>query len=59
MLIGNGPCWLFPLPKTEDLYERKAFYYDWGDKRKIETEAVGDTKKGVSEVFPGLKKKLA
>ena len=33
------------------------FSYDWGGKRKIETVAVGDTKKRVSEVFRGLEKK--
>ena len=31
--------------------------YDLGDKRKIKTEAVGDTKKCFSELFRGLKKK--
>ena len=31
----------------------KAFCYDWGDKRKIETRAGSDTKKHVSEVFRG------
>ena len=34
----------FSLRKTEDTDERKAFCYDWGDKGKIETEPVGDTK---------------
>ena len=29
----------------------KPICYDWGDKRKIETGTVGDTKKHVSEVF--------
>ena len=38
---------------------RKGFCYDEGDKRKIETGAVGDTKKRVSDVFPGFKKRLA
>ena len=46
--------WLFPLPKTEDTDERKAFCYNWGDKRKIETGAVGDAKMRFSEVFQGL-----
>ena len=54
-----GPRWLFPLPKTEDTDERKAFCCDWEDKRKIETGAVGDTRKRVSEVFRGLEKSLA
>ena len=31
----------------------------WGDKRNIETGAVGDTKQWVSEVFGGLEKTLA
>ena len=30
---------------------------DWADKRKIETETVGDIKKKVLEVFRGLGKK--
>ena len=47
---------LFPLPKTEDTDLRKAFCFDWGDQRKIETRAVDDTKKRVSEVFRGLEK---
>ena len=38
-----GLCWLFPLPKTKDTDERKACCNDWGDKRWIETGAVGDT----------------
>ena len=49
----------FFLPKTEDTDERKAFCYDLGDKRKIKTGAVGDTKKLVSEVFRGLENTLA
>ena len=36
--------------------EMKAFSYNWGDKRKIETRAVVDGKKRVSEVFRGLEK---
>ena len=47
-----APRWLSPLPKTEDSDARKA--YDWGDKRKIEKGAVGDTKKHISEGFQGL-----
>ena len=35
----------------------KAICYDCRAKRKIETEAVGDTKKRVSEAFRGLEKK--
>ena len=35
------------LPKVEDTGERKAFYYIWGDKRKIEI------KNWVSEMFRG------
>ena len=33
------------------------FCVDWGDKRKIETLAVDDTKKRVSEMFRGLEKR--
>ena len=39
-----GTRWLLPLLKTENINERKAFCYDWGDKRKIKTGAVSDTK---------------
>ena len=49
-----GPRWFFLHPKSGDIDERQAFCYDWGDKRKLETGAVGDTKKRVSEVFRGL-----
>ena len=38
-------------PKTEDNDERKAFCNDCGDKRNIETAAVGDIKKRVPEMF--------
>ena len=48
----------FLFPKTEDTDERKAFCYDWGDKTEIRTEAVGDAKKQVSELFRGLEKTL-
>ena len=41
------------------LNQWKASFYDLGDKRKIETEAVGDTSKRISEVFRGLEKTLA
>ena len=53
VFIGLGPCWLFPVRKTEDTDERKAFCYDLGE------EAAGDTKKRVSKVFRGLEKLLA
>ena len=33
----------------------EAFCHDWGDKRKIRTTAVGDTKKRVSECFENWK----
>ena len=49
--VITGIRWLYPLSKTEDADERKAFCYDWGDKGKIVTGAVGDMKKHVSEVF--------
>ena len=55
---GLGSRWLLPLRKTEDTDERKAFCNDWEDKRKIETRAVGDTRKRVSEMFRGLEKSL-
>ena len=45
LFCGLGPRRLFPLPKTECTDERKAFGYDWGDKRQFETGTVGDTKK--------------
>ena len=53
-----GSRWPFPFPKIEDTDETKAFCCDWGDKRKIETEAVGYIKKRVSAGFPGLEKTL-
>ena len=56
--VFSGPR-LFPLPKTEDTDKRKALYYNWGDKRKIEAAAVDCNKKRVSEVFRGLVKTLA
>ena len=59
VFTGLGPRWLFPLSKTEDTDKRKVFFYNWGDKRKIETGAVGVTKKRVSKVFRGLGKTLA
>ena len=59
--IFNGLVqrWHFPLPKTEDTDEIKAFCSDWEDKRKIETGFIGDIKKAISEVFRGLEKTLA
>ena len=48
------PRWLFAFPKTEDIDKRKAFRHDWGDKRNIVTEAVGNIKKRISEVYLGL-----
>ena len=58
VFTGRGPHWLFRHPKTENTDQWKAFSYDWGDKRKIETGAVGDTKKRASGVLWGLKKTL-
>ena len=52
-----GPRWLFPFPIAEDADGRKAFCYDWRDKRKIETGTVRDTNKHVSEVLRRLEKK--
>ena len=37
----------------------KAFCYDCGDKRKIETGAIGNTKKRDSDVYRGLEITLA
>ena len=45
------PAKFCSLPKTEDTDERKTVCYDREDKRKIETGAVGDTIRRVSEVF--------
>ena len=56
--LDLAPADFFLFPKTEDTGERKAFCYDWEDKLIVETGAVGDTKKCVSEVFRGLKKKI-
>ena len=54
-----GVRWLFLLPKTRNADKRKAFYYDWEHKRKIETRAVRDTIKHVPEMSRGLEKTLA
>ena len=51
-------CVTFFSPKTEDTDERKAFCYNWRDQRKIETGAVDDSNKRVSEVFRGFEKTL-
>ena len=56
--VITGPHWLFSPSKTEDTHEKKAFCYDWLDKSKIDTGAVGDTKKHISEVFQRLEKTL-
>ena len=53
-----APADFFLFPKTENTDARKAFYYDGGDKRKIESGAVGNAKKRVLEVFCGLEKTL-
>ena len=59
VFTGLDPRLLFPLSKTKDIDERKAFCYNWGDKRKIETRTIGDTKKHISEVFRQLVETLA
>ena len=41
----------FSLPKTKDTDEKKEFCYDWKDKRNIETAAIDDTRKRISEVY--------
>ena len=48
-----GPRGIFP-----DKRKSLCYYYS-GDKRNIETTAIGDTKKCVLEVFQGLAKTLA
>ena len=49
-MYGNG------IESKVQSSQGKAFYYDWGDKRKIEIEVVGNTH--VSEVLRGLEKTL-
>lgn len=61
VILPQPPCSLYLilpadfylLSKTEDPEERKAFSYDWVDKRDIAAAAVSDTKKRVSEMFRG------
>ena len=53
--LASAEFFLFSELKTPIKW--KAFCYDWGDKNKIETAAVGNTKKLVSEVFRGLEKR--
>ena len=50
--LAPADFYLFPKLKAP----MKVFYYDWGDKWKIETGALGDTKKYVSEAFRRLEK---
>ena len=54
--LARADFFLFLKLKSTD--ESKACFRDWGDKRKIKTGAVGDTKKRFS-VFRGLEKMLA
>ena len=55
-----APADFFFFPKLKTKSKRKAFStIKRKIKRQIETEAVGDTKERVSEVFRGLEKTLA
>ena len=58
--LANNLVWWVVMtnyvPKTENTDESKVLGYDWWDKRKIETGAVGVNKKRVSKVFRGLEK---
>ena len=54
VFTGLGPPLTFS--SSQNIIQNQGFCYNWGNKRKIETEAVGDTKKSVSEVFRGLEK---
>lgn len=54
---NHGLGGLCPLPKTEVTDGKKAVCYDWENKRKIETGAVGDIKNRVLEVFREIEKK--
>ena len=60
VIIGDE-SWVYgyDIETKSQSFQWKAFCYDWRDKRKIETGAVGDTKKRVSEVFQGLEKNTA
>lgn len=51
-LTGLGSCWLFSLPKTEDIEERKHYSTMEEIKRKTETEA----KSAFQKCFEDLKK---
>ena len=51
------PADFFLFPKLKTPIKGNRFATFWGDKRKIETGAVGDTKKSVSEGFRGLEKR--
>ena len=49
VFTGLGNRWPFSIPKTEDTDERQAFFYDWEDKREIESAAVGAFQKGFED----------
>ena len=53
-------CMSFCPPLTfssEDTEERKAFYYVWEDKRKIETGAIGNTRSTFQKCFEDWKQR--
>lgn len=58
VFTGLGHGWLFPFPKNEHTDDRKAFYNDWGDKRKIEIEAVSDTRKAFFKSVSSISKNV-
>ena len=60
-VITADESWLYgyDIATKAQLSQWKAFCNDWGNKRKIEAAAVGDTEKPVSEVFRVLEKTLA
>ena len=59
--ITGDESWVYgyDIETTAQSSQWKVFCYDLGDKRKIETGAVSDTKICVSDVFRGLEKTLA
>ena len=59
MIITSDESWVdgYSIETEAQSSQWKADCYDWEDKRKIETGAVGDSKKCVSEVFRELKRK--
>ena len=56
--ITGDESWVYgyDIETRTQVSQWKALCYDWADKRKIETRAVGDTKKRISQVFRVLQK---